>query len=123
MRTGAIILLVAMLMAGFLVYFIKLIFDGKDWAMFMGNRTVYTDGQLTVGTVLDRNGNVLAENTKDGRIYTSLPGQGAFDFADLAKKLKDKNFQGAVTMEVYPDDWEKDEALKRAYEYLKTIFE
>ena len=60
---------------------------------------------------------------KDGRIYTSLPGQGAFDFADLSKKLKEKNFQGAVTMEVYPDDWEKDEALKRAYEYLKTIFE
>ena len=57
------------------------------------------------------------------RIYTSLPGQGAFDFADLSKKLKEKNFQGAVTMEVYPDDWEKDEALKRAYEYLKTIFE
>ena len=52
-----------------------------------------------------------------------MPGQGAFDFADLSKKLKEKNFQGAVTMEVYPDDWEKDEALKRAYEYLKTIFE
>ena len=46
-------------------------------------------------------------------VYTSLPGQGNFDFVHLAALLREKNFNGAVTMEVYPDDWEKENELRQ----------
>ena len=56
-------------------------------------------------------------------VYTSLPGQGNFDFVHLAALLREKNFNGAVTMEVYPDDWEKENELRQSFAFLRALFE
>ena len=60
---------------------------------------------------------------QEGMVYTSLPGQGNFDFVHLAALLREKNFNGAVTMEVYPDDWEKENELRQSFAFLRAIFE
>ena len=60
---------------------------------------------------------------KEGMVYTSLPGQGRFDFAHLAAILRDKNFNGAVTMEVYPDDWAEESELRRSFAFLRDLFD
>lgn len=63
-------LLVALVMVlGMLFYIGELIVDGDDWATFYANQHIYTDGQLNVGAVYDRHGNLLVQNTKKGPVY------------------------------------------------------
>ncbi len=68
-RTFAIVLLCGALVLMLLLFLMQYESKGKDWAAFAGNAHAYTQGVLTAGTVLDRNGTVLLE-TKDGqRVY------------------------------------------------------
>lgn len=50
-----------------------------------------------------------------------LPGVGTTDFNDLFKRLKDVEFNGAVLIEAYQNDFENYEQLFASYEYLKEL--
>lgn len=68
-RARALLLLCALVLVGMSFYIFRLAANGRKWVSFPSNRTVYSDGVLTVGTVLDRNGFVLTEATGGNRIY------------------------------------------------------
>ncbi|NLA86003.1 MAG: penicillin-binding protein, partial [Clostridiales bacterium] len=68
-RSRALLLLCAMVLAGLSLYIFKFAANGKEWVSFPSNSTVYTNGVLTVGTVLDRNGVILAGVSDGKRVY------------------------------------------------------
>ncbi|MBQ9931172.1 MAG: penicillin-binding protein [Firmicutes bacterium] len=68
-RTILLLILIAILCAGTAVYLGKFFAGGEGWASFRSNRHAYTDGILTAGTVLDRNGTVLLETVDGKRNY------------------------------------------------------
>ena len=72
-RALAVLLLAAILIGGMGVYLYRLIRDGGDWAAFYANDSVYAQGVLNRGAVLDRNGDMLAS-----------AGEGSFLYADDA---------------------------------------
>lgn len=61
--------LVAVLVLGMLVFLYKLGVNGSKWATFYGNNHVFTNGQLNIGKVYDRNGIILLKNNKEGMKY------------------------------------------------------
>ena len=63
--------LVVALAAGLIFFVAKLEINGAEWAAFYGNRHIYENGKLTVGSVYDRNGKLLLKNTEDGMKYNS----------------------------------------------------
>jgi sugar phosphate isomerase/epimerase len=50
-----------------------------------------------------------------------LPGQGAFDFAELLKRLSDVGFDGPLLLEPYTDGYGEVEELKKACDYLDEL--
>ena len=68
-RSLAVMLLVAMVVAGLGIYIFRLARDGGDWATFYANDSVYSRGQLNRGVILDRDGVVLATASEDGFHY------------------------------------------------------
>lgn len=63
------IALAAALIIGLGIFIGKLVIHGDDWATFYANTHVYNQGRLAVGTVYDRNGEILLENDEDGPHY------------------------------------------------------
>ena len=47
-----------------------------------------------------------------------LPGKGMFDFDLLFKRLTDVGFDGALLVEAYSGDYQKEEELKTACDFL-----
>ncbi|MGI6013207.1 MAG: penicillin-binding transpeptidase domain-containing protein [Oscillospiraceae bacterium] len=68
-RATAAAIVALLVIAGLFVYVLRYIKDGTDWALFVGNQDLYTDGVLTSGTVKDRNGVMLA-TTEGGLAYS-----------------------------------------------------
>lgn len=68
------IALAAALIIGLCIFVGRLIKDGDRWASFYANAHVYSEGRLAVGTVYDRNGEVLLENDGDGPHYNKDSG-------------------------------------------------
>jgi len=69
-RAVVCFLLALVLAAGMGLFLLRYVLHGGDWASSAFNRHLYnTQGQLTAGTVLDRDGDVLSEGTEDGRTY------------------------------------------------------
>ncbi len=68
-RAFAVLLLVALTIAGTGVFIYRLAVDGDDWATFYANRSIYSDGVLNRGSVSDRNGLVLATASDEGFHY------------------------------------------------------
>ena len=61
------LLLSAALVLGLCVFSFRFVLRGGRWASFSGNRHLYNSkGQLSVGRVLDRDGDVLSWPEKDG---------------------------------------------------------
>lgn len=58
-RTALIILLIALLAAGMALFCTFYFVHGADWASFSANAHAYTDGTLTSGEILDREGVTL----------------------------------------------------------------
>jgi len=50
-----------------------------------------------------------------------LPGKGLFDFETLLKELKDNNFDGAMLIEVYKDDFNNLIELKQSSDYIQEL--
>lgn len=63
--------LVAALLAGLVYFVVKLEMNGAEWASFYGNKHIYENGRLAVGSVYDRNGKRLLKNTENGMKYNS----------------------------------------------------
>lgn len=70
-RAGLCLLLAAALVLGLAIFGFRFVFKGSTWVSFPSNRHLYNDkGQLAVGNVLDRDGDVLTEINEDGnRVY------------------------------------------------------
>lgn len=65
-----VLALVLIVVLGFSVYIYKYISHGAEWISYSANKSYYSGSVLTVGTILDRNGTMLA-STEDGeRIYS-----------------------------------------------------
>ena len=61
----------------------------------------------------------ISDVDKSGKIR--LPGQGIFDFNELVSRLKDVNFNGALLIEVYKNDYEHEQELKTACDFINEI--
>ena len=63
-------ILALLLAAGLAVFLVKYLLSGGDWASSPFNRHLYdTSGQLVVGSVLDRDGDVLSAGENGKRTY------------------------------------------------------
>lgn len=58
-RTVFIFILLGLFLAGMVVFCVRYVTRGSDWASFGGNDSVYENGVLSTGQILDRNGTVL----------------------------------------------------------------
>ena len=65
--------LAAVLVLGLGIFVFRLETNGSRWASFYANKHIYTNGQLAVGAVYDRDGTLLLNNTKDGAQYSDDP--------------------------------------------------
>ena len=61
--------LAGVLLIGLVFFIYRLETNGSKWASFYANKHIYTNGQLAVGAVYDRDGTLLLKNTKDGSQY------------------------------------------------------
>lgn len=61
--------LAGVLIIGLVFFIYRLETNGSKWASFYANKHIYTNGQLAVGAVYDRDGTLLLKNTKDGSQY------------------------------------------------------
>ncbi len=59
----------------------------------------------------------------DGNGIMCLPGLGVTDFSALFKKLKSVGFNGAIILEVYPQDFKETRELLNSYNYIKSLAE
>ena len=65
-RSFFALLFVAVIVAGIALFTFRLAKNGRDWAMFRADKSVFNQGVLATGTVTDRSGVVLA-TASDGK--------------------------------------------------------
>lgn len=68
-RAMLCLLLSTALVIGLIVFGVRFVRDGDEWASFYANAHVYSGGKLAVGTVYDRNGEILLKNDSEGPHY------------------------------------------------------
>lgn len=68
-RSGIVMLLVLLLVAGFVFFLCEYAMEAGDWAVFPGSPHVYNAGNLDSGIVTDRNGVVLLD-MRGNKIYS-----------------------------------------------------
>lgn len=68
-RAVLCLFIAALLVIGLGIYIGEYIKDGDSWATYAANQHIYKDGNLTTGSIYDRNGMLLADNTADGIVY------------------------------------------------------
>ncbi len=68
-RAYICILMVACLVLGMVIFIFQLSRDGGKWATFYANKHIYSQGQLAVGNIYDRNGKVLEENQNGNIVF------------------------------------------------------
>ena len=68
-RTMSLLCLVLIIAAGLSFYTFRLFTKGGEWATFSSNQTVFSEGELIIGSIFDRNGMLLASSDGDERIY------------------------------------------------------
>ncbi len=61
----------------------------------------------------------LSDVDENGKMC--LPGKGTFHFKTLFARLKDVGFDGALLIEAYAKDYEREEELKTSCEYLRSL--
>lgn len=69
-RATVVIILVALLLAGFAFFITEFVMQADQWAVFSGSPHVYNGGNIGTGVVTDRDG-ILLLNMDDGRVYSS----------------------------------------------------
>ena len=81
--------------------------SGQDYTKYiqeMGNRLAYAH---------------ISDINEQGKMC--LPGKGSFNFDELILRLKDVGFDGALLIEAYEKDYQKEEELKESYDYIKEL--
>ena len=63
----------------------------------------------------------ISDIDENGKIC--LPGRGVFDFETLIKRLRDIGFSGALLIEVYTGDYDKEEELAQSLEYINELID
>lgn len=63
----------------------------------------------------------LSDVNEDGRVC--LPGRGVYDFSEIFKRLRGAGFDGNVLIEVYPDNYDGVEELRRSLDFLDEIID
>jgi peptidoglycan glycosyltransferase len=63
------LLLAAVLFIGVGVFTYRFFTQGDEWAIYEGNRDLYSEGDLAKGALYDRNDELLMKNTADGMIF------------------------------------------------------
>ena len=71
-RALAVLILVVVLLAGTVFFVCEYISASKEWILFSGSPHIYTNGKISTGALVDRNGILLADLT-DGRGYHADP--------------------------------------------------
>ena len=61
----------------------------------------------------------VSDVSETGKIR--LPGKGEFDFSELVCRLKDVGFDGPLIIEVYKDDYEREEEIRQSVDFLDEI--
>ena len=64
-RAMLLLLLIGLLAGGTLLFCLRYVSQGSDWAAFAANDHAYTDGRLSVGQILDRSGIPLYDAETD----------------------------------------------------------
>ena len=68
-RTLICLILALMLAVGTGVFVVRWFTQGGAWVSFSANDHLYRNGVLKQGTILDRNGVVLAQATENGWVF------------------------------------------------------
>ena len=68
-RSGIVMLLVLLLVAGFVFFLCEYAMEAGEWAVFPGSPHVYNAGNLDSGIVTDRNG-ILLLDMRGNKIYS-----------------------------------------------------
>ena len=61
----------------------------------------------------------LSDYREDGKMC--LPGKGVTDFKDVFKRLDKVGFDGAILIEAYQSDYDKETELIESLEYLTKL--
>lgn len=61
----------------------------------------------------------LSDIDENGKMR--LPGKGTFDFDTLVRRLSDVGFQGALLIEAYQGDYDRESELKTACDFLQEL--
>lgn len=69
-RALSVLILVMFLAAGTVFFLCEYVSDSRDWIMFSGSPHLYTNGKVSAGALVDRNGQLLVDLT-DGRTYNA----------------------------------------------------
>ena len=69
-RAAAAALIALLLIGGITAYVVRFALHGGEWVLFPANGSIYENGVLTVGTLTDRNGTVLAYSKDGERLYS-----------------------------------------------------
>ncbi|MBR7081873.1 MAG: penicillin-binding protein [Oscillospiraceae bacterium] len=69
-RSVSVIILIAAILAGLVLFTVKYVKRGSSWAAFSANSSVYKSGVLIKGTIYDRNGVLLSGVSDSGRYYS-----------------------------------------------------
>lgn len=70
-RSGALIILVLLLIGGFVFFLVEYTLNAADWVMHPGSPHVYADENIKTGAITDRDGILLLNMQKDGWQYSS----------------------------------------------------
>ena len=65
-RSGVVLLLTLLLVAGFAFFFCEYVMESGDWVITPGSPHIYESGNLDCGVVTDRNGTLLLD-MRDGK--------------------------------------------------------
>lgn len=69
-RALAVLVLVIALLSGTVFFLCEYVADAEEWIMFSGSPHLYSNGKISAGALVDRNGELLVDLT-DGRTYTA----------------------------------------------------
>lgn len=72
-RAAICLTLVAVLLAGLILYAVRFVRDGQSWALFYGNQGIYKGGILDSGDIYDINGELLASPADGVLTYNEDP--------------------------------------------------
>lgn len=71
-RALAVLVLVLVLLTGTVFFVCEYVADSKEWITFSGSPHLYSNGKISTGALVDRNGQLLVDLT-DGRSYHADP--------------------------------------------------